>query len=90
MCWIARGVTLGKSDCSVPRNFGLAFPPLPTWRDTIALMGSSPDFEGDDPEAVEPVKAEAAGQVQAKSEAGDKEAHGSPKEVKEKVGSPPA
>ena len=53
-------------------------------------MGSSPDFEGDDPEAVEPVKAEAAGQVQAKSEAGDKEARGSPKEVKEKVGSPPA
>ena len=47
-------------------------------------------FEGDDPEAMEPVKAEAAGQVQAKSEAGDKEARGSPKEVKEKVGSPPA
>ena len=54
-------------------------------------MGSSPDFfEGDDPEAMEPVKAEAAGQVQAKSEAGDKEARGRPKEVKEKVGSPPA
>ena len=47
-------------------------------------------FEGDDPEAMEPVKAEAAGQVQAKSEAGDKEASGRPKEVKEKVGSPPA
>ena len=47
-------------------------------------------FEGHDPEAMEPVKAEAAGQVQAKSEAGDKEARGRPKEVKEKVGSPPA
>jgi len=81
------GNTLGESDNSMPALFWLSTFPFCQRRGTweVTFMESLPDFEGDDPDQAEPVKAEAAGQARTKAESCDKAAPGCPKEVKREV-----